>query len=514
MVETLQNLSSGFAVALSPAVLLYAFVGCIVGTLVGVLPGVGPLAGISLLLPVTFGLNATNAIVLLAGIYYGAMYGGSTTSILMRIPGEAASVMTCIDGYAMTRKGRAGAALALAAFGSYVAGTVSVVGLMLLAPPLAEFALRFGPPENFALLVLGLLVLAYMSGGSMAKSLAMAALGLLLGMVGIDTMSGFFRFHYGIVELGDGIGVVPTAVGLFGISEILLSAGRATKTEIHTPRLRELLPSRQEWRDSAWPIGRGTLLGFVIGIIPGPGHVISSFVSYAVERRLSKHPERFGQGAVEGVAGPEAANNSATSGAFVPMLALGLPSGAVPAIMLAAMMIHGIAPGPLLIQQQPELFWGFIASMYVGNIVLLVLNLPFVGIFVNLLRIPYSFLYPSILAFATLGVYAVNNSVVDVWIMASTGLLGYALRKFDFEIAPIVLGLVLAPMIELSFRQSLAMSAGSYAIFFTRPITAVMLLLGLALLLLGLRPVLTRVMDWRAAVGLEPVARQEGKGNP
>jgi putative tricarboxylic transport membrane protein len=494
--------------------LLYAFVGCIVGTLVGVLPGVGPLAGISLLLPVTFGLNATNAIVLLAGIYYGAMYGGSTTSILMRIPGEAASVMTCIDGYAMTRKGRAGAALALAAFGSYVAGTVSVVGLMLLAPPLAEFALRFGPPENFALLVLGLLVLAYMSGGSMAKSLAMAALGLLLGMVGIDTMSGFFRFHYGIVELGDGIGVVPTAVGLFGISEILLSAGRATKTEIHTPRLRELLPSRQEWRDSAWPIGRGTLLGFVIGIIPGPGHVISSFVSYAVERRLSKHPERFGQGAVEGVAGPEAANNSATSGAFVPMLALGLPSGAVPAIMLAAMMIHGIAPGPLLIQQQPELFWGFIASMYVGNIVLLVLNLPFVGIFVNLLRIPYSFLYPSILAFATLGVYAVNNSVVDVWIMASTGLLGYALRKFDFEIAPIVLGLVLAPMIELSFRQSLAMSAGSYAIFFTRPITTVMLLVGLALLLLGLRPVFTKAMDWRAAVGLEPVARREGKGNP
>jgi putative tricarboxylic transport membrane protein len=513
MVETLQNLSSGFAVALSPAVLLYAFVGCIVGTLVGILPGVGPLAGISLLLPVTFGLNATNAIVLLAGIYYGAMYGGSTTSILMRIPGEAASVMTCIDGYAMTQKGRAGAALALAAVGSYVAGTVSVVGLMFLAPPLAEFALRFGPPENFALLVLGLLVLAYMSGGSMAKSLAMAALGLLLGMVGIDTMSGFFRFHYGIVELGDGIGVVPTAVGLFGISEILLSAGRATKTEIHTPRLRELLPSRQEWRDSAGPIGRGTLLGFVIGIIPGPGHVISSFVSYAVERRLSRHPEQFGHGAVAGLAGPESANNSATSGAFVPMLALGLPSGAVPAIMMAAMMIHGIAPGPLLIQQQPQLFWGFIASMYVGNVVLLVLNLPFVGIFVNLLRIPYSFLYPSILAFATLGVYAVNNSVVDVWIMAATGLLGYLLRKFDFEIAPIVLGLVLAPMLELSFRQSLAMSAGNYAIFVTRPIAGVMLLVALALLLLSLRPLLTRAVDWRTTIALEPGARREGKGD-
>jgi putative tricarboxylic transport membrane protein len=348
----------------------------------------------------------------------------------------------------------------------------------------------------------------------MAKALAMAAFGLLLGMVGIDTMTGFFRFHYGILELGDGIGVVPTAVGLFGISEILLSAGKTTKAEIHKPRLRELLPTRQEWRLSRWPIARGTGLGFVIGIIPGPGHVISTFVSYALERRLSRHPERFGQGAVEGVAGPEAANNAATSGAFVPMLALGLPSGAVPAIMLAAMMIHGIAPGPLLIQQQPELFWGFIASMYVGNVVLLILNLPLVGLFVNILRIPYAFLYPAILAFATLGVYAVNNSVVDVWIMAGTGLLGYALRKFDFEIAPIVLGLVLAPMIELSFRQSLAMSAGSYTIFATRPITAVMLLVGLALLLVSLRHVLTGRTGWRGAIGLAPAAGPGGEGNP
>ena len=511
MVETLQNLSNGFALALSPSVLPYAFVGCIVGTLVGVLPGVGPLAGISLLLPISFGLNATSAIVLLAGIYYGAMYGGSTTSILMRIPGEAASVMTCIDGYAMTEKGRAGPALSIAAVGSYVAGTASVVALMFLAPPLADFALRFGPPENFALLVLGLLVLAYMSGGSMAKALAMAAFGLLLGMIGIDTMTGFFRFHYGIAELGDGIGVVPTAVGLFGISEILLSAGKATKGKIHKPRLRELLPSRQEWRESGWPIGRGTVLGFAIGILPGPGHVISSFVSYAVERRLSKHPEQFGHGAVAGVAGPESANNSATSGAFVPMLALGLPSGAVPAIMLAAMMIHGVAPGPLLIQQQPQLFWGFIASMYVGNVVLLILNLPLVGLFVNILRIPYAFLYPSILVFATLGVYAVNNSVVDVWIMVATGLLGYVLRKFDFEIAPIILGLVLAPMIELSFRQSLAMSAGDYAIFFVRPISAVMLLAGLALLLLGLRPVFTGAARWGGAIGIGPAARREDK---
>jgi putative tricarboxylic transport membrane protein len=492
MLETLQSLAAGFAVALAPDVLLYAFVGCLVGTLVGILPGVGPLGGISLLLPVTYGLDATSAIVLLAGIYYGAMYGGSTTSILMRIPGEAASVMTCVDGYAMTQKGRAGAALAIAAVGSFVAGTLSVVALMLLAPPLAEFALRFGPPENFALMVLGLFVLAYMSSGPMTRSLTMAALGLLLGMVGMDTMTGLFRFEYGLSELGDGIGIVPVAVGLFGISEILISASNSGGTVVRAPRLRELLPHWDEWRASAGPIGRGTVLGFFIGIIPGPGHVISSFVSYSVERRLSKHPERFGQGAIEGVAGPESANNSATSGAFVPMLALGLPSGAVPAIMLAAMMIHGIAPGPLLIQQQPQLFWGVIASMYVGNVVLLLLNLPFVGLFVNILRIPYSYLYPSILAFATIGVYAVNNSVVDVWIMGAAGLLGYVLRKLDFEIAPIILGLVLAPMLELNFRQSLAMSAGSYGIFFTRPITGVMLLAAIALLVLGLRSIFTR----------------------
>ena len=492
MVEILNNLSLGFATALAPDVLVYAFVGCLVGTLVGVLPGVGPLAGISLLLPVTFGLNATSAIVLLAGIYYGAMYGGSTTSILMRIPGEAASVMTCIDGYAMTQKGRAGAALAIAAVGSFVAGTLSIVALMLLAPPLAEFALRFGPPEHFALLVLGLLVLAYMTSGPITRSLTMAALGLLLGMVGMDTMTGLFRFEYGLAELGDGIGIVPVAVGLFGISEILLSAGRATKVDVRAPRFRELLPNREEWRRSAGPIGRGTVLGFLIGIIPGPGHIISSFVSYSIERRLSKTPERFGQGAIEGVAGPESANNAATSGALVPMLALGLPSGAVPAIMLAAMMIHGIAPGPLLIQEQPAMFWGVIASMYVGNVVLLVLNLPMVGVFVNVLRVPYPYLYPSLLAFATLGVYAVNNSVVDVWIMAGAGVVGYVLRKLDFEIAPIILGLVLAPMLELNFRQALAMSAGSYSIFFTRPITTVMLLVALVLLLLGMRSVFTR----------------------
>ncbi|HEV2054788.1 MAG TPA: tripartite tricarboxylate transporter permease [Methylomirabilota bacterium] len=503
MAETLQNLALGFSVALQPPVLLYAFIGCVVGTLVGVLPGVGPLAGISLLLPATFGLTATNAIVMLAGIYYGAMYGGSTTSILMRIPGEAASVMTCIDGYAMARKGRAGAALAIAAIGSFIAGTVSVVALMLLAPPLANFALRFGPPEYFALLLLGLLVLAYMSGGSMVKSLAMAVLGLLLGMVGIDQMSGYFRFAYGVMELGDGLGVVPIAVGLFGIAEVLATAGQEVPPKVLKPKLRELLPSRQEWRDSVMPIGRGTVLGFLIGIIPGSAHIIASFVSYAVERRLSRHPEEFGQGAVAGVAGPESANNSATSGAFVPMLALGVPSGPIPAVMLAALMVHGVSPGPLLIKQQPELFWGFIASMYVGNLMLLALNLPMVGIFVNVLRVPYSFLYPSIIMFCVVGVYAVNGSVVDVWIALIMGALGYILRKLGFETAPIVLGAILAPMIELALRQSLAMSDGQYAIFVSRPISGTLLAFGAALLLLNLVSWMVRGPDWRRRIPLD-----------
>jgi putative tricarboxylic transport membrane protein len=502
VLDTFQNLALGFGVALAPGVLLYAVAGCLVGTLVGVLPGVGPLAGISLLLPMTFGLDATRAIVMLAGIYYGAMYGGSTTSILMRIPGEAASVMTCLDGYAMARRGRGGAALAIAAVGSYVAGTVSVVALMLLAPPLAALALRFGPPEYFALLLLGLLALAYLGAGSMLKALAMAALGLLLGMVGIDQMSGYFRFAHGVVELGDGLGVVPVAVGLFGLSEILLTAGRETPPEIVKPRFRELLPSPAEWRESAAPIARGTVLGFLIGIVPGSAHILSSFVAYALERRLSKHPERFGHGAVAGVAGPESANNAATSGAFVPMLALGVPSGPVPAVMLAAMMVHGVAPGPLLITAQPELFWGFIASMYVGNVVLLALNMPLVGLFVNLLRVPYGWLYPAIVTLCVLGVYAVNQSVVDVWIMLATGVAGYLLRKLHFETAPVVLGLVLAPMLEMTLRQSLAMSDAHYGIFLSRPLAAALLAAGAAILLLGLLPTLSRALDWRERLSM------------
>jgi putative tricarboxylic transport membrane protein len=503
MVETFNNLMLGFSVALTPSILIYAFVGCVIGTLVGMMPGLGPLAGISLLLPATFGLNPIIAIVLLSGVYYGAMYGGSTTSILMRIPGEAASVMTCIDGYEMTKNGRAGPALAVSAIGSFIAGTLGVIGLMLLAPTLAEFALRFGPPEYTALLLMGLFILAYMSGGSMLKTLAMAAFGLMLGMIGIDVMTGYTRFSYDIVELGDGIGIVPVAVGLFGISEILLTAGQAEPPKVQRPRLRDLVPSRDEWSRSVGPIARGSVLGFLIGIIPGSAHIISSFVSYGIERRVSKHPERFGKGAIEGVAGPESANNSAASGAFVPMMALGIPTSPVTAVMIAAIMVHGISPGPTLITQQPELFWGFVASMYVGNVVLLILNLPMIGIFVNLLRIPYSYLYPGILCFCILGCYSVSNSLIDVWIMLAMGGVGYLLRKFGYDLAPVALGLVLAPMLELSLRQSLAMSAGDYGIFLERPIATTMLAIGLLLFLMALKPLVFKGRDWRRNVGLD-----------
>ena len=497
METTLPNLLLGFSTVFTATNLFYSLIGCLIGTMVGVLPGVGPLAGISMLLPTTFGLNATSAIILLAGIYYGAMYGGSTTSILMRIPGEAASVMTCIDGYAMAQKGRAGPALAIAAIGSYAAGTLSVIGLMFLAPPLAKFALGFGPPEYCTLLLCGLVVLGYMTGGSIVKNLSMIVMGLLFGMIGIDQMTGYFLFSYGIVALGDGIGIVPVAVGLFGISEILATAGQAKRPEILKPRFRDLFPSRQELKDSVGPIGRGTLLGFLIGIIPGSAHIISTFVSYAVERRISKHPERFGKGAIEGVAGPESANNAASEGALVPMLALGVPTGPIPAVLLAALMVHGINPGPLFIKDQPVIFWGLIASMYIGNLVLLLLNLPLVSIFVNFLRIPYKILYPTILMFCVVGVYAVNSSLVDVGIMSVMGVLGYLLRKLDFETAPMVLGVVLAPIIEVSFRQALAMSNGDYLIFVQRPISAVFLVGALIMILLAVKPLIWKKRGWR-----------------
>jgi putative tricarboxylic transport membrane protein len=496
--STFDALFLGFSVALRPDVLWYAFLGCLVGTLVGVLPGIGPLSGISILLPVTYGLDATKAIVMLAGIYYGSQYGGSTTSILMRIPGEASSVMTCIDGYAMARKGRAGAALSIAAVGSWIAGTFGVLMLTLIAPPLAAFALKFGPPEYTALLVLGLIFLAYMSSTSLPRTLLMAAIGLLLGTIGIDNMTGHFRYSFDIAELGDGIGIVPVAVGLFGLGEILSTPSANVTGEVLTPKLRELLPTREEWKQSAMPIARGSILGFLIGLTPGSAHIISSFLSYAVERRFSKHPEEFGKGAVAGVAGPESANNAASTGAFVPMLALGLPTGPVTAVLIAALMIHGIPPGPTLVNDHPDIFWGFVASMYVGNVMLLALNLPLVGIFVNVLRIPYAYLYPLVIMFCVIGVYAVNNSIVDVWIMLIMGVLGYFLRKLSLDPAPLVLGLVISPTFEMSLRQSLVMSNGDWLIFFQRPIALVLVAIAVTLLALSALSALRRRADWRS----------------
>jgi putative tricarboxylic transport membrane protein len=497
---TFDSLLLGFSVAFRPDVLLYAFLGCLTGTLVGILPGIGPLAGISILLPVTFGLDATKAIVMLAGIYYGSQYGGSTTSILMRIPGEASSVMTCIDGYAMAQKGRAGAALCIAAVGSFIAGTFGVIMLTIVAPPLATFALRFGPPEYTALLVLGLIFLAYMSSTSLVRTLLMASVGLLLGMIGIDVMTGHFRYSFDIPELGDGIGIVPVAVGLFGLGEILSTPSNTVTDKVVSPRLRELLPNRAEWRDSAMPIARGSVLGFLIGIVPGSAHIISSFLSYALEKRLSKTPEEFGKGAVAGVAGPESANNAASTGAFVPMLALGLPTGPVTAVLMAALLIHGVPPGPALVNEHPDVFWGFIASMYVGNLMLLALNLPLVGVFVSVLKIPYAYLYPLIIMFCIIGVYEVNHSIVDVWIMLIMGVFGYALRKFNFDPAPLVLGLVIAPIFEMSMRQSLIMSNGSWTIFFDpaeRPIAATLLAISAVLLLLAALSLVRSRRDWR-----------------
>src|SRR5262247_2453747 len=494
---TVENLLLGFSVALQPDVLWYAFLGCLVGTIVGVLPGIGPLSGISILLPATFGLDTTKSVVMLAGIYYGSQYGGSTTSILMRIPGEAASVMTCIDGYAMAQKGRAGAALCIAAVGSFIAGTFGVVLLTLVAPPLAGIALRFGPPEYTALLVLGLIFLAYMSSTSLVRTLLMASFGLLLGMIGIDVLTGHFRYSFDIPELGDGIGIVPVAVGLFGLGEILSTPSKTVTEKVVSPRLVELLPTREEWRQSAMPIARGSLLGFLIGIVPGSAHIISSFLSYALEKRISKTPEEFGHGAVAGVAGPESANNAASTGAFVPMLALGLPTGPVTAVLMAALLIHGVPPGPSLVSKHPDVFWGFIASMYVGNLMLLALNLPLVGLFVSVLRIPYAYLYPLIIMFCILGVYEVNHSVVDVWIMLIMGVVGYGLRKFGFDPAPLVLGLVIAPIFEMSLRQSLIMSNGNYLIFFQRGIALSLLVASLALLLLSAASFMLRRKDWR-----------------
>ncbi len=492
--DILHHLFFGLGVALQLDNLLFCFIGVLIGTLVGVLPGLGPVAAISLLLPATFHAPPVGSIIMLSGIYYGAMYGGSTTSILVNIPGEAASVVTCIDGYQMARRGRAGAALGISAFASFIAGSLGVVGLAFMAPPLAAMALKFGPPEYFSLMILGLTVLTFLAGGSMVKSLMMACFGVVIGNVGLDLISAQPRFTFGLDVLLDGVGLVPLVMGLFGISEVLVNVEeRLAGREIFKTMFKGLLPTLQDWKRSIWSILRGSVIGFFLGILPGGGAVISSFVSYGVEKKLSKHPEEFGKGAIEGVAGPESANNSATAGAFIPLMTLGLPSNAVMAILLGALMIYNMPPGPRLITSHPNLFWGTISSMYLGNVILLILNLPLIGLWVKILKIPYPILFPLILLFCLIGAYSLNSNPAEMGLMLLFGVLGYLMKKFKYDGAPLVLAMVLGPLLDNSLRQSLLMSGGSATIFFTRPI-CLLIFAGVAMiLLLPMLPLIGRI---------------------
>ena len=490
--ESLQNIVLGLQVALQPANLFVCFVGVFVGTLIGVLPGIGPVGTMSLLLPATFQLSPVAAIIMLAGIYYGAQYGGSTTSILVNIPGEASSIVTCLDGYQMARKGRAGPALGMAALGSFAGGVFATIGLMLLAAPLAEAALSFGPPEYFALMCAALVVLTFLSRGSMYKSLMMGLLGLLLSFVGLDMFTSTQRFTFGVNELTDGIGLIPLVMGLFGVAEILLNVEQSIERKIYETKLGEILPTARDWTAAKWSIVRGTIVGFFLGILPGGGAVLASFVSYAVEKRVSRYPERFGTGVIEGVAGPETANNAAAQASFIPLLSLGIPPNVVMAVLFGGLLIHGVQPGPLLIQQHPQLFWGVVASMLVGNAMLLALNLPLIGMWVRLLRVPYEILFPLILFLCAVGVYSVNNSRVDVYLMVLFGLVGYLMQKLGYEPAPLALAYVLGPILETALRQSLILSGGSFAIFVTRPIAGAAMAVVVALLVVQIYSQLRR----------------------
>lgn len=475
--DIFQSLLQGFEVALSLPNLLFCLIGVTLGTLIGVLPGIGPTTGVAILIPVTFGLNATTAIITMAGVYYGAMYGGSTTSILINVPGESSSVMTTLDGYQMAKQGRAGVALGMAAISSFIAGTFAILMLTLVAPTLAGFALSFGPPEYFALTFMGLTMVTSLSGDSALKGVMSGVFGLIVACVGVDAISGAERFTVGNIYLLDGFGFIGVAVGLFAVSEVLVNleeplAQVFVKTEL---RVRTLLPNRRDWKDSLAPIGRSSVVGFFVGVLPGAGATIASFMSYAMEKKLSKHPERFGTGAIEGVAAPEGANNAAAGGAMVPLLTLGIPGSGTTAVLLGALLIHGLKPGPLLFQNNPDFVWGVIASMYIGNVMLLILNLPLVGMWASLLRVPYKILMPLIVTISAVGVFATDNNIFDMWVMFGFGIVGYLMRKLRFPAAPAVLGLVLGPMVERSLRQSLTISHGDLSIFLTRPISAILI---------------------------------------
>jgi putative tricarboxylic transport membrane protein len=493
--DLLHNLYLGFSVAFLPVNLLFCFLGVFLGTLVGVLPGIGPGATIALLLPVTFNLPPETAIIMLAGIFYGVQYGGSTTSILVNIPGEASSVVTCLDGYQMARQGRAGPALGISAFGSFIGGTLSIIGLMFMGPWLAGLALRFGPPEYFSLMLLSMVILTFLSGESMVKSFLSALIGLFIGIIGMDPIYGVERFSYGSFTLSDGVGLVPVAMGLFGIGEVLSSLEQKDVRDVFKTRIKGLLPTLRDWKESIGAIIRGSFIGFLLGILPGGGVIMSSFTSYALEKRISPHPETFGKGAIAGVAGPETANNAASTSCMIPLLSLGIPSNVIMALLLGAMMIHGITPSSFLMTEHPQVFWGVVTSMYVGNIFLLILNVPLIGLWVRVLKIPYGILFPLILLFCLIGVYTVNGDSYEILIMLIFGALGYLMRKTGFEPAPMLFAMVIGPIMENALRRSLLHSRGHFSIFVTHPISAVLIGISCLLLLTQLLPKVRRKRD-------------------
>ena len=482
--DALTHLLLGFSTAFTSTNLSSCFIGVLIGTLIGVLPGIGPVGTMAILLPITFSMGPIPAIIMLCGIFYGAQYGGSTTSILVNIPGEVGSIVTCMDGYQMAKKGRAGPALGISAMGSFIGGTLSIVGLMLLTPALAKLAIGFGPPELFSLVILGLMMVSTIGRGSVVKSLIMTILGIFISTIGRESIKGFSRFTLGSFTLSDGVGLVPVAVGMFGIAELLTNIEEIPEQQVFKTSLRTLFPNLKDWHDSFWPMIRGTVVGFFLGILPGAGTVVTTFFSYGLEKRLSKHPEKFGTGVIQGVAGPETANNAATSGSMVPLLGLGVPPHVTMAMLLGAFIIHGIQPGPFFITEHPDIFWSVIASMYIGNVMLLILNLPLIGIWVQILKIPYRLLFPLIIIFCYVGVYSLNNNFYELLIMIFFGFIGYLLRKIEYDAGPFLLAMVLGPMVETSFCQSMAISQGNIAIFFQRPISAGLLILVIMILLI------------------------------
>jgi putative tricarboxylic transport membrane protein len=494
------GLMQGLLVALQPMNLLYCFVGVFLGTLVGVLPGIGPVTAMALLLPVTVGASPESGLILLAGIYYGSMYGGSTTSILINVPGEAASVVTCLDGHQMARTGRAGPALALAAIGSFIAGTFSVVVLCIIAAPLARWALLLAPADYVGLMILGLVMVSCISSGSLAKAVVTTSIGIVMGLAGVDTMSGVARFTFDRPELLEGIDVVTLVVGLFGVSEVLQNLEKSVRRSFVTDSIGKIMPSREDWRRSSGAIARGSVLGFVLGLLPGGGAVLASFASYALEKRWSRTPEQFGKGAVEGLAGPESANNSAATAAFIPLLTLGIPPNVVLGILLGAMIVQGIAPGPMLMVNKPNVFWGVVASMYIGNIMLLILNLPLIGLWVQLLRVPYGVLFPLILIFCVIGVYGTTGSVFQLGLMVGFGVFGYLLRRAGYDLASLILGFVLGPLLEANLRRTLIASDGDWSYLLTRPVGLACMALALALILASALPA---IKTRRATLGTE-----------